>query len=170
MLVLGGQMGGGGEHNGVLERDNGHPQSRLPVRLAEEIRRAARSDLPVLITGDPNEGWEIACAIDRTSRRPKSAVEVVDCRRFGALELVLGHADRQRHGTASILLLQEIQALSLDEQARFEQRLAELRLSRPNSGLRIIASSSMPLFERVLDGSFDERLYYRLNLIQMIVR
>ena len=170
MLVLGGQMAGAGEHNGVLERDSGHLQSRLPARLAEEIRRAARGDLPVLITGDPSQAWEIACAIDRKSRRPKGVVEVVDCRRFGALELVLAHADRPRNGAGSILLLQEIQVLSLDEQARFEHCLAELRLSRRNSGLRIIVSSSTPLFERVQEGSFDDRLYYRLNVIQMIVR
>jgi DNA-binding NtrC family response regulator len=170
MLILGGQMGGTGEHNGVLECDNGHLQSRLRVGLAEEIGRAARSDLPVLITGDPNQGWEIACAIDRRSRRPKGTVEVVDCRRLGALELVLSHAERRRNGTRSILLLQEIHALSLHEQAQFEHRLAELRLSRRNSGPRIIASSSTPLFQRVLEGSFDERLYYRLNVIQMIVR
>ena len=69
----------------------------------------------------------------------------------------------------SILLLQEVQALSPHEQAQFEHRLAEWRVSRRNSGLRIMASALAPLFERVRDGSFDERLYYRLNVIHMVV-
>ena len=65
-------------------------------------------------------------------------------------------------------LLQEVHALNLHEQAQFERRLAEWRVSRRNSGLRIMASSSAPLFDRVRDGSFDERLYYRLNVIHMV--
>ena len=40
--------------------------------------------------------------------------------------------------------------------------------ARRNSGLRIMASSSAPLFDRVRDGLFDERLYYRLNVIHMV--
>ena len=68
----------------------------------------------------------------------------------------------------SILLLQEVHALNLHEQAQFERRLAEWRVCRRNSGLRIMASSSAPLFDRVRDGLFDERLYYRLNVIHMV--
>ena len=128
--------------------------------------------MPVLITGGPEQGREIACAIDRHSRTPNGSVDVIDCRRFGALRMVMSHAARHAaNGSvrASILLLQEVHALNLDEQAEFEHRLVELRISRRNSGLRIMASSSAPLFERVQDGSFDERLYYRLNVIQMAI-
>jgi hypothetical protein len=46
---------------------------------------AARSDVPVLITGGPEEGWEIACAINRHSRPPNGSMDVIDCRTLGAL-------------------------------------------------------------------------------------
>lgn len=162
----------GGKENGVLERECGAEEARVPALLAEDIGCAARSDVPVLISGEPEKGREIACAIDRRSRRPKGAVEVVDCRERGALGKVLSFTPRDASASAaraSILLLQEVHALSLTDQAEFEDRLAELRTSRRANGIRIIASSSAPLFERVQEGSFDERLYYRLNVIHMVV-
>ena len=159
------------DNPGLVEAEcDNNPQ--VPADLALEIGCAARSDVPVLITGRPEEGREIACAIDRFSEQPKGTVEVVDCRERGALGRVLAFAPREsppvHADRASIVLLQEVHALSPNEQAEFESRLAETRVSaRPP--VRFMASSSAPLFERVLQGSFDERLYYRLNMIHMIV-
>lgn len=143
----------------------------VPDRLEEDIGCAARTDVPVLITCGPEDGEEIACAIDRRSRRPRGAVEVVDCRQRDAFTRVMSYAgDRPSPARrSSILLLQEVHALSLNEQAEVDRRLAELRRMRRSDGLRIIASSSTPLFERVQEGSFDERFYYRLAVIHMVV-
>jgi len=165
-------MGGGHEKHLVMERTRDHLNGRVGASLADDIGCAARSDVPVLITGRPEQGHEIACAIDRRSRTPGGSVDVIDCRSLGALGRVMSHASWYGAANAtrgSILLLQEVQAFDLNEQAQFEHRLAELRVSQRRSGLRIIATSSAPLFERVLDGSFDERLYYRLNVIHMVV-
>lgn len=165
-------MSGGSKNNGVLQSECNHDRPAVPRGLDEDIRRAARSDVPVLITGHPDEGREIACAIDRQSDAPKGTVDVVDCRESGAFGRVMSSTPNGPQGYANrspILLLQEVHALSLGEQAQFEQRLAELRVSRRDDGIRIVASSSAPLFERVRDGSFGERLYYRLNVIHMIV-
>lgn len=155
----------------VMERECGAEQPYVPPRLDEDIGCAARSDVPVLITGGPEDGREIACAIDRRSRSPKGTVEVVDCRQRGAFSRAMsfGHRDRTSSHShrASILLLQEVHALSLNEQAEIDHRLAEMT-SRGDS-IRIMASSSAPLFERVCQGAFDERLFYRLNVIHMIV-
>src|SRR5688572_23804389 len=104
-------MGAGRHDNGVMERDCGNNEPEVPLRLAEEIGCAARSDVPVLISGDPEEGREIACAIDRHSAVPKGRVEVVDCRKDGALSRVLAHSPRggtaPEPGRPSIVLLQE---------------------------------------------------------------
>ena len=166
-------MGAGHEQNVVMERACEDLNGQVPVSLADDIGCAARSDVPILITGGPEQGREIACAIDRKSRTPSGSVDVIDCRSLGALGRVMSHASwyGATNGTAhgSILLLQEVHALNLHEQAQFEHRLAESRVSRRNAGLRIMASSSAPLFDRVRDGSFDERLYYRLNVIHMVV-
>ena len=162
----------GDDDPGLMEAECQEESLQVPGDLALEIGCAARTDVPVLITGRPEEVREIACAIDRFSARPKGTVEVVDCRERGALGRVLAFTPRdpsQSHGErASIVLLQEVHALSPNEQAQFEHRLAETRAS-PRPAVRFIASSSTPLFERVLEGSFDERLYYRLNVIHMIV-
>jgi DNA-binding NtrC family response regulator len=159
--------------NGVVDRDCGMEGDDVPRRLAEDIGCAARSEMPVLITGGPEQGREIACAIDRYSRTPKGAVEVVDCRKRGAFAKAMSASPRDRahggNGRPSILLLQEVHALTPPEQAEFDDRLAQLRVARNGQRLRIIASSSKPLFERVLEGSFDERLYYRLAIIHMVV-
>ena len=164
-------MSSGHNENGLLERDCGS-EGQLPSALEMEIGCAARSDVPVLISGDPDDGREIACAIDRLSPAPKGSVEVVDCRQYGALGRVMSYTPRKSDPSyrdrSSILLLQEVHALSLHEQAEFENRLVEMR-ARRDEGVRIMASSSAPLFERVQNGSFDERLYYRLNVIHMVV-
>ena len=150
-----------------------HLNGQVPASLAEDIGCAARSDVPVLITGGPDQSREIAVAIDRRSHTTNGSVDVIDCRSVGALARVMSHAfwssaaDGVTHD--SILLLQEVHALNLHEQAQFEHRLAGWRVCRRNNGLRIIVSSSAPLFDRVRDGLFDERLYYRLNVIHMVV-
>ena len=38
---------------------------------------------------------------------------------------------------------------------------------RPRAACRIIATTSVPLFERVIQGSFDSDLFYRLNRIHI---
>jgi DNA-binding NtrC family response regulator len=161
-----------GNHDSGLIDCGSDRRLELP-RFEDEIRCAARSDVPVLITGDPEEGREIACAIDRRSRTPRGTVEVVDCRQRGAFTRVMSDAPfsrpSQKGARAPILLLQEVYALSPNEQAEIDGRLAELRASSRAAAPRIMASSSSPLFERVQEGSFDERLYYRLNVIHMVL-
>ena len=61
-------MGAGHEQNVVMERACEDLTGQVPVSLADDIGCAARSDVPVLITGGPEQGREIACAIDR--KRP----------------------------------------------------------------------------------------------------
>lgn len=166
-------MTSGYRESGVLEGECGSREPAVPRRLEEDISCAARSHVPVLITGLPEDGKEIACAIDRRSDSPRGSVEVVDCRQDGAFTRVISLAERggepPRSRRPSIVLLQEVQALSLSEQAEVDDRLAELRAGRRAAGLRFIASSSTPLFQKVQEGAFDERLFYRLNVIHMVV-
>ena len=63
----GGHMGVGCEKNFVMERACEDLNGQVPVSLADDIGCAARSDVPVLITGGPDQGREIAFAIDRRS-------------------------------------------------------------------------------------------------------
>lgn len=71
---------------------------------------------------------------------------------------------------AGTLFLDEIGRLQPDGQARLRDLLAE-RSREPLRGRqrRIIASTSEPLLPRVTAGTFDDRLFYRLNAIHFIL-
>jgi hypothetical protein len=139
--------------------------------LDEDIALAARVSVPVLISGPPAESLEIACELDRRIGTPSRAVKVVDCRQPGAVSNLLLLAEpaltRVERARPKVVLLQEIQALSADDQRRLTAQFEEVR--PPVCTIRVVASSSVPLFDRVVAGDFDETLYYRLNIIHIVV-
>jgi DNA-binding NtrC family response regulator len=165
----GGNMTPGYQEDQMLDCESVPGLPSVPVTLGEDIRCAARSDVTVLISGAPDQCREIACAIDRQSSTPRGSVEVIDCRQRGAFTRALSLAPRWPAERTSILLLQEVHALSRNEQTEIDSRLAEIKTFARNAGIRIVASSSAPLFERVQNGAFDARLFYRLNVIHMVV-
>jgi transcriptional regulator of acetoin/glycerol metabolism len=143
------------------------PCSPAVVAPEEDISLAALLDVPVLISGPAAACREVACELDRRSTSPVGAVEVVDCRAEHALQALEPTRDSVS-GEARILLLQEVHALSADDQLRLTRRLDEV--GQPAwSGRRILASSSVPLFDRVVDHLFSELLYYRLNIIHIVI-
>ena len=145
-------------------------QSGSPGTLApeEDISLAALVDVPVLITGPAAACRELACELDRRSTSPVGAVEVIDCRTENALKALEPKEERPVASEARILLLQEVHALSPDDQLRLTRELDQVGRATCG-GRRILASSSVPLFERVVDQLFDENLYYRLNVIHIVI-
>jgi hypothetical protein len=134
----------------------------------EDISLAALVDVPVLITGPAAACRELACELDRRSRSPSGAVEVIDCRSEDALRTLAPQEEEACPSDAKILLLQEIHALSPDDQLRLTRELDHGGRATWG-GRRILASSSIPLFDRVVDQLFDENLYYRLNVIHIVI-
>ena len=63
-----------------------------------------------------------------------------------------------------ILLLREVHDLTPRQQGL----LLELLEERHGAPPRIIASSSVSLYDRVKEGTFDARLFYRLNTVHVI--
>jgi len=145
-------------------------QSGSPDALApeEDISLAARVDVPVLITGPAAACQELACELDRRSTEPVGAVEVIDCRTENALSALEAEEERAVPSDAKILLLQEVHALSPDDQLRLTRELDHVGRAT-EGGRRILASSSVPLFDRVVDQLFDENLFYRLNVIHIVI-
>jgi DNA-binding NtrC family response regulator len=145
-------------------------RSASPRVLApeEDISLAALLDVPVLITGPAAECRELACELDRRSTSPAGAVEVIDCRTENALK-ALEPEEKTVRTDAKILLLQEVHALSPTDQLRLTRELDHNGRETWN-GRRILASSSVPLFDRVIDQLFDENLYYRLNVIHIVIQ
>ena len=141
--------------------------SPAPLAPEEDISLAARVDVPVLITGPAAACLELACELDRRSTEPVGAVEVIDCRSENALK-ALEPEEEQVASDARILLLQEVHALSPDDQRRLTRELDHVGRAAAG-GRRILASSSVALFDRVVDQLFDENLFYRLNVIHIAI-
>jgi hypothetical protein len=152
-------------------QDSDHPSAS--EELTHDLELATATDLPVLISGSPSASRAIACELDRKSRTPRGSVEIVDCRDGGAVSTLQGLtradvAEPDRRDRSRILLLQEVHALGPNDQAVLEREIEAMQ-TRPTRPVRILASSSAPLFERVVDHLFSERLFYRLNLIHVVV-
>jgi DNA-binding NtrC family response regulator len=151
-----------------------------------QIRQAAQTDIPVLITGETGTGKElVARAIHQIS--PRKAKPFA-CSHLGALpqELVAGELfgyekgaftgawkqykgsfEKARGGTVfldeigTIDERNQISLLRLLETKRF-QRISGTREMRAN--VRIIAATNENLLEAVRRGRFREDLFYRLDV------
>lgn len=159
------------------------PAMRPVVRLGE---RAARSNIPVLITGESGVGKEIlARAIQGSSDRAGRAFITVNC---GALpenlveSILFGHAKGAFTGavdnhagkfveaTGGTIFLDEIGELPLEAQVKLLRPLQEGEVDpvggrRPvKVDVRVIAATNRDLWKLVQDGRFREDLFYRLNV------
>ena len=65
---------------------------------------------------------------------------------------------------ASILLLREVHALTEAGQSMLQRLMKDRPLDAP----RVVASTSVSLFQRVKDGLFDPELFYHLNTIHIV--
>ena len=153
--------------------DCNRPGGPVVPAVDPDLQLAAGTDVPVLISGNPTASLELACELYRRSGSPTAAVTLIDCRRPGASARI-APAIAEPFGTTDnpptrVLLLLEVHALSPDAQELLEDRLEIALLHRRNAGLRVIASSSVPLYDRVNDGVFRERLYYFLTMIHIVV-
>jgi len=70
---------------------------------------------------------------------------------------------------AGTVLLQEVNRLPLAVQRALAARLTDQWGGAVRSRRRLMASSSESLFERVCRGTFDDGLYYRLNVMYFFV-
>jgi transcriptional regulator with PAS, ATPase and Fis domain len=153
------------------------------------VRKVARTDANVLITGENGTGKElIAQEIHRLSNRAKEVLVSVD---MGALSETLfeselfGHmkgsftdARETRQGKFEIadkgtLFLDEIGNLSFHLQAKLLAVIENRKFSRIGSNqliptnIRLICATNRNLENMVAEGLFREDLLYRINTIQV---
>jgi DNA-binding NtrC family response regulator len=160
-------------------------------RVFDVIRKVADTDLTILIRGPSGTGKELVAnaAHYRSPRRTKPLIKV-NCAAF-ARELVeselFGHekgaftgAATAREGKFEIanggtLLLDEIGDMSLETQAKILRVLQEKEVERVGGNrtfkvdVRVIAATNQDLEAKVKDGSFREDLYYRLNVLPIVL-
>lgn len=157
--------------------------------LFRQIRQAAATDVPVLITGETGTGKDLAAkAIYKTGDRAKAPYlpinlgalprELVGSELFGHEKGAFTGAAEQREGifergNGGTVFLDEIGAidekvqvslLRLIEQKRFHRLGGRRELS---ANVRIIAATNEDLSEAVERGTFREDLFYRLDVFHL---
>jgi len=160
-------------------------------RVFDVIRKVADTDLTVLIRGPSGTGKElVANAIHQRSPRHARPLIKVNCAAFSR-ELVeselFGHekgaftgATTTREGKFEIadggtLLLDEIGDMALETQAKILRVLQERELERVGGNrtikvdVRILGATNQDLEAKVRDGIFRQDLYYRLNVVSVVL-
>ena len=156
--------------------------------MAEKI---SQYDTTVLITGESGTGKElVARGIHKRSPRCDKPFVAVNCgsipenllesELFGHVRGAFTGADRNKKGLfeeadGATLFLDEIGDLPLAMQVKLLRVLQENEVRPVGSGqtigvnVRVLAATAQNLEKHVLSGQFREDLYYRLNVMPIIV-
>ena len=158
-----------------------------PMRLVKAFgARAAKSSIPVLITGESGVGKEvIARALHGASDRAGKAFVAVNCGALPAnlIESILfghekgsftgatdKHLGKFAEASGGTLFLDEIGELPLDMQVKLLRALQEGEIDPVGSkrsvkvDVRIVSATNRDPAQQVKDGQFREDLFYRLNV------
>src|SRR5690349_9173767 len=176
-------------NSGLLHALVGH--SPAMTRTHEFLARVAPCDSTVLIQGESGTGKELAArALHRRSPRSAKPFVAINCAAIpeGLLESELfGHergaftgAVAQKKGRLEIadggvVFLDEIGELALALQVKLlrvlqEREFERLGGTRPISvNIRLVAATNKDLQEAVRAGTFRQDLYYRLNVVSLVM-
>lgn len=181
--------------NTYLRNDSGSPSGDLllgespPLRaLKERIRQVACADVPIFITGESGTGKSIvAAAIHSQSLAAGGPLVKVHCAAIAPDRFShefcgtaptdrhsahIGFFEAAAHGT---LFLAGIDALPLPQQASLLCALQEQVYSREGEErtrplrIRLLAAAGRDMLPLIRDKLFREDLYYRLNVIPLVI-
>ena len=162
------------------------------IDLKEEIERVAKSDAKVLITGESGTGKElVANAIHNASARAQRPFVAVNCaglpetllesELFGHVKGSFTGAYRDKPGK---LELAALGTMFLDEIGEMTLRMQGLLLRFLETGeiqkvgtdravgrvdVRVVAATNRNLRDMIIQQTFREDLFYRLNVIHLSV-
>jgi len=162
------------------------------ARVHEDIRTAARSDAKVLVVGETGVGKEIVARLihESGSRQSRNFVAIncaglpdslLESELFGHVRGSFTGAYRDKPGLAVLahrgsLFLDELGEMSLRMQAMLLRFVETGEIQRVGSDrseghvdVRIIAATNRNLLERINEKEFREDLYYRLNVIRLVI-
>ncbi|WP_285719679.1 sigma 54-interacting transcriptional regulator [Pelosinus sp. IPA-1] len=180
---------------GLLTRYNFtdiHTKSPEMIQCIDFARKAACSDLTILITGESGTGKELlAQSIHNASHRTKQPFMAFNCAAVpesimeselfgyeggtftGALkEGKAGLFEQANNGT---IFLDEIGDMPYSMQAKLLRVLQEQQVMRIGSqrvttiNIRVIAATNNDLRKKIRSGHFRADLYYRLNVLPIMV-
>ncbi|MDD5028949.1 MAG: sigma-54 dependent transcriptional regulator [Rhodoferax sp.] len=184
------QCGNGGALGQLaLARLVGHSDCMQQVK--ERILKIAPSMAPVMVTGESGTGKElVAYAIHANSHRATGPWVAVNCGAipeslleaefFGARKGAYTGATQDREGffhaaRGGTLFLDEIGDLPLAMQSKLLRAIQERRIRPLGSNqedvvdVRIVSATHKNLAQEVQSGHFRQDLFYRLNVIDMVI-
>jgi formate hydrogenlyase transcriptional activator len=160
-------------------------------RVLKQVAKVAPSDSTVLVLGETGTGKElVARALHRRSNRSAGAFVRVNCAAIpqsliaselfghekgaftGALQRRVGRFESADGGT---LFLDEVGDLPLETQIALLRVLQEREFERVGSNqpisvdVRLIAATNRDLPAAVAAGTFRQDLFYRLNVVPIVV-
>ncbi len=161
------------------------------TELKAEVERVARSDAKVLITGESGSGKEVvARAINAQSSRAQTFVPVncagipetlLESELFGHVKGSFTGAYRDKPGKLEMadngtIFLDEIGEMTLRMQGlllRFLetgeiQKVGAERMAKATN-VRVMAATNRNLSDMITQGQFREDLFYRINVIHLVV-
>jgi DNA-binding NtrC family response regulator len=155
------------------------------------VKKVAQSDSTVLIRGESGTGKErIARLIHYLSDRGRKPMQSINCAAFPETLLeseLFGHEKGSFTGaqnthigivesaSGSTLFLDEVGDMSLSTQAKLLRVLQERQVRRVGGtktipvDIRIIAATNKNLEEAIKQGTFRDDLFYRLNIIPIVI-
>ena len=159
--------------------------------VLDAVRKAAPTNATVLLTGESGVGKElVARTVHRNSSRANQRFVQVNCAAIpeelieselfghekgsftGATEKQIGKFEQADRGT---IFLDEIGDMSQKTQAKVLRVLQEQEVERIGSArtikvdVRVIAATNKNLEEAIARGDFREDLFFRLNVIPIVV-
>jgi len=147
----------------------GSARARLPHPLSVDAALAEQTSVPVLVSGDRETALRLALDIAGGSRGGDAGnVTIVDTAEATDLRSFMNDAPASG-GPLNTIVLREIQSFTAAQQAALIDPIAQSRRPSLSSAWRVIATTSVPLFDRVVDGSFNARLFYILNSIHIVM-
>ncbi|HYF93474.1 MAG TPA: sigma 54-interacting transcriptional regulator [Symbiobacteriaceae bacterium] len=167
-------------------------ESQIMKQAVEQAMRAAETPATVLLRGESGTGKELfAHAIHNKSGRRSGQFVRVNCAAIADSLLeseLFGYAEGAFTGarkggkrglfeeaSGGTIFLDEIGEISLSLQAKLLRVLQEKEIVRVGEtkpvpiGARIIAATNAPLEDLIARGAFREDLYYRINVVPIVI-
>ena len=177
-----------------LERLGSDPilaQAPVMLKVLDQADKAARSEATLLVTGETGTGKELLVRrIHRQSQRSAGPFIVVDATTipeslveselFGHEKGAYTGADSRKRGRIELahggtLFIDEIGELPLPVQAKLLRALEGKTFYRVGgtqpvkSDFRLVAATNRNLWDEVAAGRFRQDLYYRLDVIRIVL-